>query len=397
MERSNGKTNESTIVKKFQVSSCKKPETLNPQPETNNMLKIIDKYILKRYLATFSVMLLMFIPIGIIIDVSEKVNKMLENKVPFSAIALYYVDFTVYFANLLFPIFLFLSIIWFTSKLANNTEIIAILSSGISFTRFLRPYIIGATFVSIFALLMGIFVVPKASEGFKNFRYMYLIGGGQNEMRDNSDVYRQISKDEYIYVSSFNPDSKTAFNFSLEKFDNDKLVYKIYAERLQYNEKTKTYSMFNYKKRTLGELGDVIETAVQKDEKFKFDIDDLTPVVYKAETLSYVDLVNFIDKERERGSSNIDVYLVVLYKKYSIPISAFILTIIAVAVSSMKRRGGMGMNLAIGILLAFSFIFLDKVFGVLAEKSSMAPIIAVWIPNFIFGILAIFLLNNAKR
>ena len=124
-------------------------------------MKIIDKYILKRYLVTFTVMLLLFIPIGIVIDVAEKINKILESKVPFSAVAIYYLDFTIYFANLLFPIFLFLSVIWFTSKLANNTEIIAILSSGISFTRFLRPYILGATMVSVFALIMGFFLVPK--------------------------------------------------------------------------------------------------------------------------------------------------------------------------------------------------------------------------------------------
>jgi lipopolysaccharide export system permease protein len=361
------------------------------------MLTIIDKYILKRYLATFSVMLLMFIPIGIIIDVSEKVNKLIENKVPFKAIAVYYMDFTIYFANLLFPIFLFLSIIWFTSKLANNTEIIAILSSGISFTRFLRPYIIGATFVSIFALVMGFFLVPKASEGFKNFRYTYLIGNGQNEMRDNSDVYRQINKEEYIYVSSFNSVSKMAFNFSMEKFENDKLKYKINASRIKWNPKDSSYTLFDYNKRKVGEFGDIIESAAKKDTIFKFDLEDLTPVVYIAETLSYFDLTKFIAKERVRGSTNINVYLVVLYKKYSIPISAFILTIIAVAVSSMKRRGGMGINLAIGILLAFAFVFLDKVFGVLAEKSSAPPIIAVWIPNFLFGILAVFLLRNAKR
>ncbi len=362
------------------------------------MLSIIDKYILKRYLATFSVMLLLFIPIGITIDVSEKVNKMLENHVPFKAIAMYYVDFTIYFANLLFPIFLFLSIIWFTSKLANNTEIIAILSSGISFTRFLRPYIIGATFVSIFALLMGFFLVPKASDGFNNFRYIYLIGNGQNEMRENSNVFRQISDDEYIYVSSLNPDSKMAFDFSLEKFNKDKtLAYKITANRIKYNPTDSTYTMFDYTKRTVGPLNDIIEKSPKKDAIFSFELDDLTPVVYIAETLSYTNLVKFINKERARGSSNINTYLVVLYKKYSIPVSAFILTIIAVAVSSMKRRGGMGMNLAIGILLAFAFIFFDKIFGVLASASTVPPLLAVWFPNIVFGILAIFLLRNAKR
>ncbi|MES2805964.1 MAG: LptF/LptG family permease [Bacteroidota bacterium] len=362
------------------------------------MLTIIDKYILKRYLATFAVMLLLFIPIGIVVDVSEKINKMLENKVAFLEIALYYYNFTVYFANSLFPIFLFLSVIWFTSKLANDTEIIAILSSGISFTRFLRPYIIGASIVSVFVLLMGFFVVPAASEGFNNFRYTYLKGGGKEAMRgDNTDVYRQISDDEFIYVNSFNAESKTAFSFSLEKFKNEKLVHKITATRIKWNQKDSTYTMYDYTKRTVGELNDKIEKAPQKGAVFTFDLEDLTPVVYIAETLSLGKLNAFIKKERERGSSNINVYLVVLYKKYSVPVSAFILTIIAVAVSAMKRRGGMGTNLAIGIALAFAFVFFDKIFGVLAEKSSIPPMLAVWLPNIAFGILAIYLLRNAKR
>ncbi|OJX55697.1 MULTISPECIES: LptF/LptG family permease [Flavobacterium] len=358
-------------------------------------MKIIDKYILKRYLATFFVMLFLFIPIGIVIDVSEKVNKIIQNKVPFGKVALYYVDFTVYFANLLFPIFLFLSVIWFTSKLANNTEIIAILSSGISFQRFLRPYLIGATIVSVFALLMGFFIVPKASQGFNDFRYTYL--KGNNKTRETTNVYREISPGEFIYVSNFNINSKTAFDFSLKKFKDNKLDFAINASRIHFNQKDTTYSLYNYKKRIVGEFDDRLETSAKKDTVFKFDLEDLTPVIYIAETLTLGELNDFIDKERERGSSNINTYLVVLYKKYSLPVSAFILTIIAVAVSSMKRRGGMGMNLAIGIGLAFTFIFFDKIFGTLAEKSSIPPFIAVWLPNFVFGILAIYLLRNAKR
>jgi lipopolysaccharide export system permease protein len=362
------------------------------------MLTIIDKYILKKYLATFGVMLALFAPIGIIIDVSEKINKMIENKIPLTEILVYYMHFTVYFTNLLFPIFLFLSVIWFTSKLANNTEIIAILSSGISFTRFLRPYLIGASIISVFILLMGFFIVPKSSEGFNNFRYTYLRGDGKQAMRgDNTDVFRQISDNEFIYVNSFNTETKTAYNFSYEKFKKDKLEYKISASRIQWNPKTKNYTMFDYVKRTVGELGDKIEKADKSDAKFSFDLADLTPVVYIAETLTLGELNTFIEKEKNRGSSNINVYLVVLYKKFSIPASAFILTIIAVAVSAMKRRGGMGLSLAIGIGLAFAFVFFDKIFGTLAEKSSFPPFLAVWFPNIVFGILAIFLLRNAKR
>jgi len=358
-------------------------------------MKIIDKYILKRYLATFIVMLLLFIPIGIVIDVSEKVNKMIEKKIPLGKILVYYGDFTIYFANLLFPIFLFLSVIWFTSKLANNTEIIAILSSGISFRRFLRPYFIGATIISVFALIMGFFLVPKASKGFNDFRYENL--KGNNQTRETSDIFRQISKNEYIYVSNYNYLSKTGFIFVYEKFNSNVLQYKITANRIKFNEDTKDYTLYYYSKRNVGTLNDVLESSDMKNMTFNFEPDDLTPVVYVAETMTIGELYDFIDKERKKGNANINTYLVVFYKKFSLPVSAFILTIIAVAVSSMKRRGGMGINLAIGIMIAFTFIFFDKVFGTMAEKSSISPLAAVWFPNIVFGILAFYLLRNAKQ
>lgn len=340
-------------------------------------------------------MLLMFIPIGIVIDVSEKVNKMIEKKIAISEILVYYIDFTIYFANLLFPIFLFLSVIWFTSKLANNTEVIAILSSGISFNRFLRPFFIGAALVCLFALMMGFFLVPAASKGFNDFRYKNL--KGNNQTRETSDIFRQINSDEYIYVSNYNYMSQTGFNFTFEKFKDNKLVYKINSNRIKYNEETKKYTLHNYTKRTIGVTNDILESSDKKILEFNFEPDDLTPVVYVAETMSIGELYSFINKERKKGNANINTYLVVFYKKFSLPISAFILTLIAVAVSSMKRRGGMGVNLAIGICIAFTFIFFDKVFGTLAEKSTFHPFIAVWIPNFVFGILAIYLLRNAKR
>ena len=362
-------------------------------------MKIIDIYILKRYLVTFFVMLIMFVPIGIVIDVSEKVNKMIEKKVPLKDILVYYGDFTVYFANLLFPIFLFLSIIWFTSKLANNTEIIAILSSGISYSRFLRPFMFGAVIVCIFALLMGFFLVPGASKGFLGFRYEHLKGNSQT--RETSDIFRQIKKDgkieENIYVSNYNYLSQTGFNFTFEKFKDNVLVEKVTANRIRYNDVTKRYMLYSYNQRIVGETNDQITSSEKITKEYDFEPDDLTPVVYVAETMTIGQLNAFINKERERGNANINTYLVVFYKKFSLPISAFILTIIAVAVSSMKRRGGMGINLAIGIVIAFTFIFFDKVFGTLAEKSSIPPFIAVWFPNLVFGILAAYLLRNAKR
>lgn len=359
-------------------------------------MKLIDKYILKRYLITFTVMLILFIPIGIVIDVSEKVNRMIERKAPFNEIVIYYGDFIVYFANLLFPIFLFLSVIWFTSKLANNTEIIAILSSGISYKRFLRPFLIGATIVCIFALLMGFFIVPKANKGFLDFRNTYL-SGSNNKIMETTDIFRQISDGEYIYISNYNYQSKTGFNFTYEKFKGNVLKEKVTANRIKYDDKTKKYSLFNYVKRNVGKNDDILESVDKKIVNFNFEPDELTPLFYIAETMTIGDLYNFILKERAKGNTMINTYLVVLYKKFSLPISAFILTIIAVAVSSMKRRGGMGVNLAIGIIIAFTFIFFDKVFGTIASNSDFSPLLAVWIPNIVFGILAFYLLRNAKR
>jgi lipopolysaccharide export system permease protein len=358
-------------------------------------MKILDWYILKRYLATFFMMLLLFIPIGIVVNLAEKIGKILENNVPFPAVAKYYLDFTIYFANLLFPLFLFLSVIWFTSKLANNTEIVAFLSSGVSFYRFLRPYMIGATIISLLALVLGMFLAPEASRGFNEFTYSYLKKG--RKIQQTRDVFRQINDNDLIYVSSFNPKNKVGQNFTLEHFEGNQLKYKIFANNIRYLERDSVYRLTSYHKRVFTEDGNFFETERRKDTLFAFDLEDLTPVQYIAETLPYDELVSFIEKEKRRGSSNIGRYEVVLYKKWSLPVSVFILTIIAVAVSSIKRRGGMGINLAFGITIAMIYVFFDKVFGVMAEQSDFPPLVAVWFPNVLFGILAVYLLINAKR
>lgn len=358
-------------------------------------MKILDWYILKRYLGTFSLLLLLFIPIGITVNLAEKIGKILENEVPFMEVVYYYIDFTIYFANLLFPLFLFLSVIWFTSKLAQNTEIIAFLSSGVSFWRFLRPYLVGATIVCLGALVLGMYLAPSASKGFNEFKYTYLKKG--REVQETSDVFRQVNDDEFIYASHFQPRTNSARNFTLEHFEGNELEYKISASRLQFNEEDTTYTLTNYEKRIVGENDDILISEKSLDTILPFEFDQLTPVSYMAETLNYTELNEFIEQETRRGSGNINRYKVVAYKRWSLPVSAYILTVIAVAVSSMKRRGGMGVNLALGITLAFVFIFMDKVFGTIAEQSSFSPLIAVWTPNIIFGILAIYLLFNAKR
>lgn len=359
------------------------------------MLSILDRYILKKYLGTFTLLLLLFIPIGITVHLAEKIDKILENEVPLTEVMIYLYNFTIYFANILFPLFLFLSVIWFTSKLASNTEVIAFLSSGVSYYRFLRPYIIGATIVCIAALVFSMYLAPKASLGFNEFSYKYLKKGKQD--RKQSNVFTQINENDYIYVSYFNVSEKIGSNFTLEHFEGNEMAYKISASQIKYNENDSTYTLYNYMKRSVGETADILESQRKLDTVFSFTLEDLTPVSYIAETLNFNELNDFIKREKARGSSYINRYEVVRYKRWSLPVSAYILTIIAVAVSSVKRRGGMGVNLAIGISIGMVFIFFDKVFGTMAEQSDFSPFIATWFPNFLFGILAIYLLRNAKR
>lgn len=357
-------------------------------------MKLIDWYIIRKYLGTFLVMVTLFIPIGIMVDIAEKIDKFKENEVPTSALINYYIDFTWYFSNLLFPIFLFLSVIWFTSKLANNSEVIAILSSGIPFTRFLRPFMISAFLIAITAFIMGMFVVPNSNKGFNEFLFKYI--KKKNE-RNIAYLFKQINPDEYIYVSSYNPIRKRANNFTLEKFVGQELNSKITAESLRWIEKDSIYRLTAYTKRTIVGDSQTFEKEQVKDTVLDFKIEDLSPVNYKAETLTMFDLNKFVELERSSGSLMINSHLLVRYKRYTLPLASFILTIIAVSMSSFKRRGGMGVNLAIGITLGFLFIFFDKVFGVLVTKSNFSPFLGAWLPLIFFGILATLLLNYAKR
>lgn len=357
-------------------------------------MKLIDGYIIKRYLGTFVVMLLLFIPIGIMVDVAEKIDKFKEKEIPPVTIFEYYIDFTWYFANLLFPIFLFLSVIWFTSKLANNTEVIAILSSGISFFRYLRPFLISATFIAVFAFFAGMYIVPKSNQGFNDFRYKYLV---KQEARDTDKVFQQINDNEFIYVTNYDPIRKRATNFTLEHFEGNELKFKINASRIRWIDRDSVFRLSTFSKRIFEGDQERYQYEAQKDTLFDFEVSDLAPVNYIAETLTFGELNQLIEEERERGSLLINNHLLVRHKRWSIPISAFVLTIIAVAVASFKRRGGMGVNLAFGISLGFLFIFFDKIFGVMVSKSTFPPFLAAWLPLFLFGLLAVYLLRYAKR
>jgi len=237
--------------------------------------------------------------------------------------------------------------------------------------------------------------VPNASKDFNEFSYKYL--KGSRKSYDSKNIYRQISPNDFIYLSQFNPKSNVGSNFTLEHFENNILKYKIESSNIRYLPSDSLFRLSNYSKRIIGEGDDIIINKRKLDTSFSFKLKDLLPIKYIAETLSYTELVSFIEQEKSRGSSNIGRYQLVKYKKWSIPFSVFVLTIIAFSVSSAKRRGGTGVNLAFGIVVAMVFVFFDKVFGVLAQQSDFSPLLAVWLPNILFSILAIYLLYHAKK
>jgi len=355
-------------------------------------MKIIDKYIIKQYLTTFFVMFGLFIPIGIMVDFAEKIDKFRENEVPGDLIISYYIDFIWYFGSQLYPVFLFLAVIFFTSRLANNTEITAILSSGLSFQRFTKPFFISASIIVSFALFSGMFIVPKSNLKFNEFVSEYV---KTEEKRNTSRLFKQINDNEYIYVSSYDPKRKRGINFTLENFDGNELKHKISATTIRWDDSI--FRLTNYVKRTIIDDQEILKKVTRKDTILDFDIDDLAPLNYVAETLNFFELNELIRYERRAGSPLINSHLLVRHKRYTIPFSCFILTLIALSVSSFKKRGGTGANLAIGVSLGFLFIFLDKIFSVLVIKSNFSPALASWGILIIFLAIALFLLKKAIR
>lgn len=339
-------------------------------------------------------MLGLFIPIGIMVDIAEKIDKFRENEVPTEEIIDYYIDFIWYFGNQLYPVFVFLAVIWFTSRIANNTEITAMLSSGLSYNRFLRPYLISASLIMLFTFFSGMFIVPKSNLRFNEFISTYI---KNKEERQTDRLFKQINNNEYVYVSSYDPSRKRGVNFTLEHFNGIKMKHKISSTTIRWLEEDSIFRLMNYRIRTFKDDLEILEKTNYKDTILDFNINDLAPVNYVAETLNYSQLNKLIRYEKRSGSTLINSHLLVRHKRYTLPLSCFVLSIIGVSVSSFKQRGGMGLNLAIGVSLGFFFIFLDKILGVLVVKSNFSPGIAAWGVIFIFSLIAFFLLKKAMK
>ena len=333
-------------------------------------------------------------------DVSEKVGKFLkaEDLTVNEIISDYYINFIIYYVNTFMPLALFISVIMFTSKLSSNTEIIAIHSSGISFKRFLRPYLIGATIIALFSLYANHLIVPKSNKTFEKFQEAYLRSAHKKKTKNSvSRVNLQLSENDYAYFGTYNFRSNNGYNFSYEHFEGNVLKYKLSGKSIKWKKEDSIYKVTNYQKRYIGSINDSIVSGTYLDTVFNFQPKDLLYVDYLAQEMSSFDLADHIEISEDRGVKNLNNYKVELYKRTSLPVSSFILTLIAVTLASKKRRGGIGVNLAAGIALMFLYVFFMKVSEVLGSTAESVPFIMVWLPNLIFGALAVYLYLNAKR
>ena len=361
-------------------------------------MKILDKYLLKKYLTSFIFTLLILIPIAIAIDISEKIDKFLRNHSLslWKIIEDYYVNFTMYYANTFMPLALFISVIFFTSKIANNTEIVAINSASISFQRFLRSYIIGATIVMVFALYMNHFVVPKGNATLTDFDRKYLtLNPSSNTYVD--DFSLMLTKGNYIFLQNFGLRTGRGSDFSYEHYDGLELKYRLTADEIFWSETDSIYTLKDYRKRWLFADKDSILRGSSMDTIFDFTPKDLLYEDYLSREMTSTQLSDFIEISKKRGVKSLEPYYVELYKRTSLPISSYILTIIAVCMSFRKRRGGMGLNMALGIGLMFLYVFFMKVSEVLAAAAGSNTFVMVWMPNFIFGMIAFGLYLRSKK
>ena len=356
----------------------------------------LDVYIVKKFITTFFVALLLIIGIVIIFDISEKIDDFVSKEAPLRAIIFdYYVNFVPYFMNMFSPLFVFITVIFFTSKMAADTEIVAILSCGISFHRMMVPYIFSATLIAIFSLCLNLFVIPEANKTRLEFENQYIKqrfkGVGRN-------VHYQISPGEYVFAESFSSWNNTAYRFTLEKIEDDRLVSKISAESAVYDTAAGSWRLKKYFIREYNDdLTDRIRSGKQIDTIIPLTVKDFYLTENTVETLTYSELNELIDIQQMRGDANVKFALIEKNTRFALPFSAFILTIMGVALSSKKRRGGIGWNIGIGIALAFTYILFLRFSQMFVHTGALPPAIALWLPNVVFTIIAVFLYRIAPK
>lgn len=358
-------------------------------------LKTIDRYIIKKFLGTFFFSLTMIMTIVIVFDVAEKIDNFMENHVSWNEIIfVYYINFIPYFANFFSPLFVFISVIFFTSKLTGDSEIVAILTSGVSFRRLMYPYFISALFLGIISFFLTSYIIPNANKKRIAFELKYV---DHAKGFYDRNVHKQIEPGVFAYLESYDNSRDIGYKFSIEKFEGKKLVSKLFANRVRWDSTKQKWTAKNYYIRDYIGNKEKISNGTSIDTMINLHPKDFKMVLKSVETLNVDELKKFIEEQKMKGDDNIEAYKVEEYRRMAFPFSTFILTLIGVSLSTQKRRGGTGLNIGIGLVLSFLYILFMQVFTELAKANTIPSLIAVWIPNILFFGIGVFLYLIAPK
>ena len=358
----------------------------------------LDWYIIRKFIGTYIFSIVLIISIALVFDFNENLSKFTKYHAPWRAIVFdYYANFIPYYSNLFSPLFVFIAVIFFTSKLAGNSEIIAMLSSGVSFRRLMRPYMISCVLIASVTFYLNSFVIPHGTVIRQNFESLY-----RNSKKNTSaeNVQLQVGKGTVAYIQHYDDRYKRGYGFSLDKFEGKKLVSRMTAMEIQYDtiaDAKYHWKATNWKTRTLVGLRERIVTGDVKDTVILMEPTDLVYSKGQQETFTSPELLDYISKQTSRGSGNVVQYEVEFHKRIAMSFSSFILTIIGLSLSARKRKGGMGLYLGIGLGLSFGYIMLQTVSSTFAINAGTPPVLAAWIPNLIFAFIAYFCYRHAPR
>jgi lipopolysaccharide export system permease protein len=362
---------------------------------TKDFLQRIDRYIIKKYLGTFFLAIALIISISIIFDVSENIDDFISKKAPIKAILVdYYLNFIPYFTNLFSALFTFIAVIFFTSKMAYNSEIIAIQSSGISYRRLMRPYMVASGIIALMSWILGNFVIPHATQSRVNFRNTYI----KNEYVNlDRNIHRQLEPGLFIYMKSYSNKGDVGYKFTIEKFEGTKLKSKLIADYIKWDRDKKKWVIHDYFVRDLSGPIEKITKGTQIDTTLRMSPAEFGQQSSKEETMDFWQINKYIKELKLRGVDNVSSYEKEKYQRTAGPISTFILTIIGVSLASRKTRGGIGIHLGLGLLLSFSYIMFMQVSTIFAFKAGFNILLAVWLPNLIYAVIALVLYNRASK
>lgn len=357
------------------------------------MIKKLDLYIIKKFLGTFLLSMVLIMSIAIIFDIQEKYDDFISNKAPMKAIIFdYYVNFIPYYANMFSSMFVFISVIFFTSKMAANSEIIAMHSGGISFHRFLYPYMITATFIAIVSWVLVLFVIPESNKIRLDFEDKYVRNKYQNWEKN---IHRQVRPGMFVYMESYNVDSDNAFRFSIEKYENGKLISKLTSDYARWDSTKNKWTVYNYFIRELKGPVEVHKKGARLDTACYLESKDLRMRDTYVEKMNIVELNQFIDNQKLQGTDNIEKLMIEKYQRWALPFSTFILTLMGVCLSNKKKRGGTVLNIVVGAALCFTYILMFQVSTTFTINLGFNPLVSVWMPNILYGIICFFLYRKA--